>query len=93
MLNALEVIWIEDECINPPGPKMVVCVDATNGYFFRINTKGHWQHSVPLSKKDHGTFLDHDSHLECGDPLELDDYVIDRVAPWARSYWKRLTCS
>ena len=24
-------------------------------------------------------FLDHDSHLECGDPLELDDSIVDQA--------------
>jgi hypothetical protein len=77
VLNALDVIWIRDECISPPGPKMVVCVESALGYFFRINTRGHRPGSVPLKKAGLHEFLDHDSHLECGGPLELDDYVID----------------
>ena len=77
-LKALEVIWIHDECISPPGPKMVVCVESAHGFFFRINSRPNWQESVPLKKtKTSNIFLDHDSYLECGDPLELDDYVID----------------
>jgi hypothetical protein len=78
VLNALEVIWIHDECISPPGPKMVVCVEATNGYFFRINSRGHRQPAVPLLQQDHSSFLNWDSFLECGGFLELDDYVVDQ---------------
>jgi hypothetical protein len=56
---------------------MVVCVEADLGYFFRINTRGHRLGSVSLKKVGLHEFLDHDSYLECGGPLELDDYVID----------------
>lgn len=54
---------------------MWVYVEAAQGMFFRINTKGNRIGSVPLPLSlNH--FLDHDSHLECNGPLELDDYVI-----------------
>ena len=56
---------------------MVVCVEASLGFFFRINSRPNWQKSLPLKKVPDHTFLDHDSYLECGDPLELDDYVVD----------------
>jgi hypothetical protein len=55
---------------------MVVCVEATLGFFFRINSRANWQQFLPLKKGVDHAFLDHDSYLECGDPLELDDYVI-----------------
>src|SRR5262249_52216889 len=55
---------------------MVVCVEATLGFFFRINTRANWQQSLSLEKEPDHPFLDHDSYLECGDPLELDDYVV-----------------
>ena len=78
MLEPLEVIWIHDDCISPPGPKMVVCVQATLGFFFRINTRPNWQQSLFLKKAPDHPFLAHDSYLECGDPLELDDYVVEQ---------------
>jgi hypothetical protein len=56
---------------------MVICVEAELGYFFRINTRGHRPGSIPLKKAGLHEFLDHDSYLECGGPLELDDYVIE----------------
>ena len=55
---------------------MVACVEPALGFFFRINTKGHWPGSLPLRRIDH-PFLDHDSYLECRGPLELDDYVVN----------------
>jgi hypothetical protein len=78
VLRLLEVIWIHDDCISPPGPKMVVCVEAKLGFFFRINTRPNWQQSLLLKKGTDHPFLDHDSYLECGDPLELDDYVVEQ---------------
>ena len=57
---------------------MIVCIEPSLGLFFRINTEGKWQTSVNLTQADH-PFLDHDSHLECGDPLEIDDYMIEQA--------------
>lgn len=75
MLEVLDVIWIHDRCIRPPGPKMVVCVEPTLGCFFRINSNPYHQTSVQILKSEN-TFLDHDSYLECGTPFDLDDYVV-----------------
>ena len=76
MLAALDVIWIHDGFIRPPGPKMVVCLEPRLGLFFRINSEPKWQTPVLLTVADH-PFLKWDSHLECGEPLELDDYMIE----------------
>ena len=78
MLLALETILIPDQTIKPPGPKMVVCVAPEEGYFFRINSEPKWQQPVLLSAKDH-PFLKHDSYLECGAPLDLDEYVVQEA--------------
>jgi len=78
LVKPLDVIRIFDGTIRPPGPKMVVCVEADAGFFFRINEK-KWQTGVPLKKKDHPKFLTKDCHLECGEPLELDDYTIEEA--------------
>lgn len=61
----------------PPGPKMVVCIEPELGIFFRINSNEHWPKSIPIPLKGHEKFLDHDSFIECGSPLDLDEYVID----------------
>lgn len=55
---------------------MVVCIEPVLGMFFRINSQPNWQTPVRLELSDH-PFLDRDSYLECGDPFELDDYVIE----------------
>jgi hypothetical protein len=75
-VSALDVIWIWDGFIKPPGPKMVVCIEPSLGFFYRINSEGKWQFPVPLRNVDH-PFLKHDSFIECGEPFELDDYLID----------------
>jgi hypothetical protein len=77
LIGILEVIWIYDQFIRPPGPKMQVCVDPANGFFFRINERPKWQIPVQILQADN-PFLTKDSYLECGSPLELDDYVIQQ---------------
>jgi len=54
---------------------MVVCVEPEAGYFFRINSEPKWREPVFL-KQSENTFLQHDSYLECGGPLDLDEYII-----------------
>jgi hypothetical protein len=57
---------------------MVVCIEPDLGLYFRINTEGNWQYPVKMLKSDTDhAFLKWDSHLECGEPLELDDYCIE----------------
>lgn len=79
MLGPLDVIWIDDDTIRPPGPKMVVCVQAELGLFFRINTRAGRQTSLSLRKESGHAFLHHDSYLECGEPLELDAYIVEEA--------------
>ena len=57
---------------------MVVCVEPEAGYFFRINSEPKWRGPV-LLKKIENTFLHHDSYLECGGPLDLDEYVVNEA--------------
>ncbi len=73
----LDVIWIHDAFIKPPGPKIMVCVEPTLPLFYRINTEAKWQIPVLITKADN-PFLKWDSYLEVGVPLEYDDYVIDQ---------------
>jgi hypothetical protein len=75
MINVLEVIWISDEEIRPPGPKMVVCVEPNLGFYFRINSNDNWEPCVPLVKVPDHEFLKWDSFIECS-ILEIDDYII-----------------
>lgn len=75
MIKPLEVIWIHDELIKPPGPKMVVCVEPEIGLYLRINSDGWRDGSLKIEKGAH-KFLDHDSYIECGDPFDLDDYIV-----------------
>jgi hypothetical protein len=75
-MRLLDVIWIMDELIDPPHPKMVACVNPLDGWFFRINSRDKLRPCVPVVRIPHHTFLHHDSFLHC-DILELDDYIID----------------
>jgi hypothetical protein len=79
MLLPLDVIWIPDATIKPPGPKMVVCVEPACGFFFRINTEPKWQQPVKLVRVPDHLFLKHDSYLECGAPLDLDDFIVEEA--------------
>jgi hypothetical protein len=77
-LGLLDVIWIDDVFIKPPGPKMMVCVEPNEGVFFRINTEDKWDTPVKILFSDNPNVLKHDSHIQCGSPLELDDYIINQ---------------
>jgi hypothetical protein len=76
MILAGEVIWVYDGSIRPPGDKMYVCLNPEHGIFFRINSKGHWAGSVAIYQASN-PFLTHNSFVECGSVLEVDDYSID----------------
>ena len=78
MIRPLDVIWIPDDTIRPPGPKMVVCVEPDLGFYFRFNTHDNWEPSVPIRRlPDHG-FLQWDSFIQCR-ILDPDDYIIQRA--------------
>jgi hypothetical protein len=77
-LRALEVTWIHDALITPPGPKMVVCVEPDQGFFFRINTDDNYKPCVRIERLPDHRWLDHDSHIECS-VLDLDEYLIDEA--------------
>jgi hypothetical protein len=76
LVKPLDVIWVYDGCIVPPDYKRWVCIEPTLGMFFRINSKPRWQTPIKLERTSH-TFLKWDSYLECGIPLELDDFAIE----------------
>lgn len=77
MIRPLEIILIDDDTVRPPKPKFVACVCPSEGLFYRINSRNHWRPCIPVVRIPHHKFLHHDSFLECGDPLILDDYVIE----------------
>jgi len=77
MIQLLDVILIFDDTLREPHPKMVVCLNALDGWYFRINSRSTLRPCVKLEKNPHHMFLDHDSYLHC-DILELDDYVIEQ---------------
>jgi len=58
---------------------MVVSIHPEEGWFYRINTKNVWRPAVPIKCGPEHPFLDHDSHIECGDPLMLDDYLVEQA--------------
>lgn len=59
---------------------MVVCIDADMGFFFRINSEGKWQYPVHILKSEN-EWLKWDSYIECGEPLELDEYTVGTRPP------------
>lgn len=77
MLNPLEVVCIDDAALNKP--KFVICVEPKEGFYFRINSRGHHPGSVPLAKSPDHEWLDHDSFVQCHGPLALDDFIIEQA--------------
>jgi hypothetical protein len=78
MITLLDVIWIDDETIDPPHPKMVVCVNAKDGWFLRINSRNTIRPCIAIPKEPFHRFLKHDSHIE-GNIIELDEYIVDEA--------------
>ncbi|MCI5047672.1 MAG: hypothetical protein MRY59_09225 [Aquisalinus sp.] len=76
MLKLLDVIWVHDGTIDPPKLKMVVAISIQEALFLRINSKPNFRPNVKLPKEPDHSFLEHDSYLNCGTVLELDDYII-----------------
>lgn len=76
-IDPLDVIIIDDATISPPKPKMVACIHPAEGLFYRINSKSHWKPCIPLIREPNHLFLRRNSFLECGDPLILDEFVIE----------------
>ena len=76
MLDPLDVILIFDGLIEPPHPKMVVCVQPDEGWFYRINSRPFLKPCVPLIRLPDHPWLDHDSFLHI-DILMLDDYIVE----------------
>ncbi|MHC8509665.1 MAG: hypothetical protein ACYYKD_09810 [Rhodospirillales bacterium] len=68
-----DVIWLSADTLGLPKSKMHVCVCVEDGWYFRINTKGHFAASFLISAAEN-PFLKHDSHIECGAILEVDEY-------------------
>lgn len=56
--------------------KLHVCVCASEGWYFYLNSEGHWPGSFPISKADN-SFLDKDCFVGCGQLLEIDDSHFD----------------
>lgn len=75
MLALFEVIRVYDRTIDPQNLKMFVCIDFTEGWFLRINSRNQWRPCVPLSRAAHH-WLDHDSFVECTF-LMVDEFEIE----------------
>lgn len=74
-MRPLEVLWVPDSMIEPPGPKMMVCVEPDMGFFFRINSHQHWEPCIPILKDPHHQFLKWDSFVEVR-ILDPDEYIV-----------------
>ena len=57
---------------------MWVVLLPSAGVFVRINTRGWREGSIRIAKSDH-PWLDHDSYIECGSPLDGDEYLVEQA--------------
>jgi hypothetical protein len=78
MLRPLEVIVVPAGFITDH-PKMMACCCAELGLFYAINTRDKLRPCIPIRKTPLHEFLQHDSFLQCGDPLEIDDYMVEQA--------------
>jgi hypothetical protein len=61
----------------PPSWKLWVCVEPTQLWFLRINSRAYRPMCVPIPRALHDGFLDHDSWLGCGgDLIALDEVAL-----------------
>jgi hypothetical protein len=74
MVSCGDVIWLYDAtAARDAKTRMFVCLDPEQGWCARIVTRRPRHHPVLIRKSDH-PFLDHDSYVETGMPVEfLDD--------------------
>jgi len=77
MLEAPDVVIFYDTLIAQPHPKMVACVEPSEGWFYRINSRPFLRPCVPLVRDPDHLFLEHDSYLQC-QVLFSDDYLIEK---------------
>lgn len=75
MLRPLEVVLVPAGLITDH-PKMIACSCASLGLFYVINSRDKIRPCISIIKSPLHEFLHHDSYLQCGDPVEVDDYVI-----------------
>lgn len=75
MLKPLDVIVIFDGLVQPPHPKLVICVHPADGIFYRINSRPFLKPHIFLQKDPLHPWLDHDSYMHI-DPIVLDDYIV-----------------
>ena len=82
MIDLLAVIWIDDDTIDPPHPKMVACVNNKDGWFLRFNSKDTIKPCIRAQRDPYHPFLKYDSYLDCH-ILELDDYRASCKTPFS----------
>jgi hypothetical protein len=99
MVSCGDVIWLYDATASrDTKTRMFVCLDPEQGWCARIITRRPRHHPVLIGKSDH-PFLDHDSYIETGMPVEfLDDdlataqcagRILDAVARSIIDAWQR----
>jgi hypothetical protein len=80
-----DVLWLFDGTArDAPKARMFVCLDPEQGWCARIVSRPPRHEPVAISRNDH-PFLDHDSYIETGIPIEfLEDELADAIAAGRR---------
>lgn len=78
MVRVGDVVVLFAGTIRTPKPKWHLCVSVGEGWFFRINSKPHWEPNFALSAFE-DLCLEHDCFLELNVPVAFDDYEIDEA--------------
>ena len=90
MLRVGDVIVLFSGTIPDPKPKWHLCVSVGRGWFFRINTRGHWGPPFALSAAENPC-LKHDCYIELNAPVQFDEYEIEEALRVPANYKGRLS--
>lgn len=85
-----DVLKLFDGTTKPPKHKRFICVCVAEGWFFRINSEGHFRPCEKIREADFCGCIDYDSYLELRGPIGFLDEEVDEALNDPRSYLGRL---
>jgi hypothetical protein len=88
--GAGDIVLLFDATTRPPKPKLFLCVDAEECWFFRINTKPHWRPNFPLPLKGNEHCLDHDCFLELNGIIEYYEIEVEEALKYPNNHRGKL---
>ena len=89
-LSAGDIVRLFDGTTTPQKQKWFLCVQTSDGWFLRINTKTHWRPHFALSCAN-DSILSHDCYIEMRGVIEYDNDEIEESLRVPSNFIGRLT--